>query len=146
MVNGTRIIESADAMHQLGRELASELDTGDVVLLHGDLGAGKTTLTQGVADGLGIQGPVQSPTFTLVREHDGTTMRLYHLDLYRLNDPDELEDIGYEVFINPPDGVSLIEWPERADTWLPERFLLIHIEHLGGDRRSVEITQHGDNQ
>lgn len=139
-------IESADAMQKLGRELAASLNPGDVVLLHGDLGAGKTTLTQGVALGMGIDQPVQSPTFTLVREHDGTSMRLYHLDLYRLDDPDELEDMGYEVYINPPDGVSLIEWPERAGDWLPERFLLIQIEHQGGDRRSVTITRHGEDR
>lgn len=130
-------------MQQLGRELAANLTIGDVLMLHGDLGAGKTTLTQGVAEGLGIEGPVQSPTFTLVREHDAPTMRLYHLDLYRLDDPDDLEDIGYEVYINPPDGVSLIEWPERAGDWLPERFTIIQIEHLGGDRRSVHISQYG---
>lgn len=141
--NHTVIIESAEAMQQLGRDLAASLQPGDVVLLHGDLGAGKTTFTQGVAQGLGIDAPVQSPTFTLVREHDAATMRLYHLDLYRLDSPDELEDIGYEVFINPTDGVSLIEWPERADSWLPDRFLLVQIEHLGGDRRSVTLTHHG---
>lgn len=137
------IIDGAEAMQKFGRDLARSLNIGDVVLLHGDLGAGKTTLTQGVAQGLGIEGPVQSPTFTLVREHEATDMRLYHLDLYRLDDPDQLEDIGYEVFINPPDGVSLIEWPERAGDWLPDRFLLIQIEHAGGDRRSVQLTHHG---
>lgn len=146
MSNRTEIIESAAAMQALGRELAASLQPGDVVMLHGDLGAGKTTFTQGVAQGLGIDSPVQSPTFTLVREHDAPTMRLYHLDLYRLDSPDELEDIGYEVYINPPDGVSLIEWPERAGDWLPDRFLLVHIEHLGEDRRSVEFTQHGAAQ
>lgn len=144
MAENTHIIASAASMQELGRELAATLSIGDVVLLHGDLGAGKTTLTQGVADGLGVAGPVQSPTFTLVREHDAPTMRLYHLDLYRLDDPEELEDIGYEVFISPTDGISLIEWPERAGDWLPERFMLIHIEHLGGDRRSVRITHHGE--
>lgn len=143
-MNRTEIIESAEEMQQLGMDLARSLRVGDVVLLHGDLGAGKTTLTQGVAAGLGIDGPVQSPTFTLVREHDALDMRLYHLDLYRLSEPDELEDIGYEVYINPPDGISLIEWPERADDWLPERFLLVQIEHLGGDRRSVQISQYGE--
>lgn len=140
----TLMIESAEAMQDLGRELAGRLHVGDVVMLHGNLGAGKTTFTQGVAQGLGIDAPVQSPTFTLVREHDAPTMRLYHLDLYRLDDPEELEDMGWEVYINPPDGVSLIEWPERAGDWLPERFLLVQIEHLGADRRSVTLTHYGD--
>lgn len=146
MTNRTELIESAAAMQQLGRELAGNLQVGDVLMLHGDLGAGKTTLTQGVAEGLGIDGPIQSPTFTLVREHDGPSMKLYHLDLYRLDDPGELEDIGYEVYINPPEGVSIIEWPERAGDWLPERFTVVRIEHLGGDRRSVHISNYGEHQ
>lgn len=146
MITRTEIIKSAEAMQNLGRELAATLDAGDVLMLHGDLGAGKTTLTQGVAQGLGIEGPIQSPTFTLVREHTGPSLKLYHLDLYRLDDPDELEDIGYEVYINPPDGVSLIEWPERAGDWLPERFTIVQIEHLGGDQRSVHISHYGESQ
>lgn len=138
------IIESAAAMQQLGREIARTLRTGDVLMLHGDLGAGKTTLAQGVAEGLGIDSPVQSPTFTLVREHQGREMMFYHLDLYRLESPDELEDIGYEAYIGPTDGVSLIEWPERAGDWLPETFTLVRIDHLGGDRRRVAITAFGE--
>ena len=141
MITGARTIEigSAHAMRALGEELARSLDVGDVLMLHGDLGAGKTTLAQGVAAGLGVEGPVQSPTFTLVREHRGLDLTLYHLDLYRLVDPDELENLGYEVYLDPPDGVSVIEWPERAGQWLPEWFTLVRIEHLGGDRRRVTI-------
>ncbi|MCO5214557.1 MAG: tRNA (adenosine(37)-N6)-threonylcarbamoyltransferase complex ATPase subunit type 1 TsaE [Thermomicrobiales bacterium] len=138
-------IDSAAAMRQFGVEFAARLRPGDSVLLHGDLGAGKTTFTQGVAEGLGVQGAVQSPTFTLVREHEGREMRLYHLDLYRLDDPDELENIGYETYLDPPDGVSLIEWPERAGDWLPGAFWLIRIEHLGGDRRMLEIQRYGED-
>lgn len=136
-------IKSASEMQTLGQTFARCLQTGDVVVLHGDLGAGKTTFSQGVAVGLGIEGPVQSPTFTLVREYDGRSMRLYHLDLYRLTDPDELEDIGYETYIDPLDGVSLIEWPERAGGWLPDVFWLVRIEHQGGDNRRLTL-QHID--
>lgn len=143
---GAREIEvtSAEAMQALGQELAGSLQVGDVLLLHGDLGAGKTTLTQGIAAGLGVEGAVQSPTFTLVREHRGRELMLYHLDLYRLDDPEELEDLGYEVYLDPPDGVSVVEWPERAGDWLPERFTLVRIEHLGGDRRLVVIEPIGE--
>ena len=133
-------------MQQLGRDIARTLQIGDVLMLHGDLGAGKTTLAQGVAEGLGIDSPVQSPTFTLVREHEARGMKFYHLDLYRLNEPDELEDIGYESFIEPVDGVSLIEWPERAGDWLPDRFMLIQIDHLGGDRRRVTMSAYGGQE
>lgn len=141
-----RIVESSEAMQALGRAIAQCLQIGDVLLLHGDLGAGKTTLAQGVAEGIGIASPVQSPTFTLVREHQAQAMAFYHLDLYRLESPDELEDIGYETYIEPVDGVSLIEWPERAGDWLPDRFLLVQIDHLGGDRRRVTFTPHGGFQ
>ena len=137
-------IDSADAMRAFGKQFAARLRSCDVVLLHGDLGAGKTTFTQGVAAALGVTDPVQSPTFTIVREHDGSAMRLYHLDLYRLHDADELEDIGYEAYIDPPDGIALIEWPERAADWLPALFWLVRIEHLGGDNRLVSIEHFGD--
>lgn len=141
---GRHIIGSPDAMQQLGRDLAGYLRVGDVLMLHGDLGAGKTTLTQGIAEGLGVFESVQSPTFTLVREHQGRDFALYHLDLYRLQDPDELENVGWESWIDPQNGVSVIEWPERAGDWLPDRFLLVEIEHFGGDRRAVTFTPYGE--
>ncbi len=128
-------------MHEYGRQLAGRLRAGDVVLLHGDLGAGKTTLTQGIAAGMGVPEPVQSPTFTLVGEHQGTSLKLYHLDLYRLDDPSELESFGYEAYIAPEDGVSVVEWPERAGDWLPDAFWLISIAHLGGDRRHLSARK-----
>ena len=136
-------ITSAEAMQALGRSLAARLRPGDVVLLHGDLGAGKTTLTQGIAAGLGVAEAVQSPTFTLVSEHRGRSLMLYHLDLYRLDDPSELEGMGYESYLSPEDGVSVIEWPERAGDWLPDAFWLVQIGHLGGDQRAVTIRRVG---
>jgi tRNA threonylcarbamoyladenosine biosynthesis protein TsaE len=128
--------------------LAASLTAGDALLLHGDLGAGKTTLTQGIARALGVRGPVTSPTFTLVSEHRlpkpvRGIERLYHLDLYRLNDPDELETIGYDDYLSPPDGVTVIEWPERAGDWLPDRALIIEIERAGDDRRLVRLRMIG---
>ncbi len=147
MVGATGIslnIASGDEMQALGEQLATQLVTGDVLLLHGDLGAGKTTLVQGIARGFQVEEAVQSPTFTLVAEHDGVTasgesIRLYHLDLYRLTDPFELESFGYETYLQPADGISLIEWPERADDWLPERFLLVRIDYAAGGGRSLTI-------
>jgi tRNA threonylcarbamoyladenosine biosynthesis protein TsaE len=122
-------------MRAYGRLFAERLGPGDVVLLHGDLGAGKTTMAQGIAAALGVTEPIQSPTFTLVQEHQAGPLTLYHLDLYRLDDPAELEGMGYETYLEPEDGISVIEWPERAGDWLPERFWLVEITHLGGDRR-----------
>jgi len=140
-------VPDADAMRAFGRSFARMLARGDVVLLHGDLGAGKTTLTQGIAAGLGVTGPVQSPTFGIVNMYEaveatGQPLRLYHLDLYRLDDPGELEGIGYHDYVSPIDGVSIIEWPERAGNWLPERFWLLRISHDGAGGRIVARSWH----
>ena len=143
----TIFIADHQGMLEFGRALASRLERGDVVLLHGDLGAGKTTLTQGVAAGLGVQDPIQSPTFSLIAEHpavdrNGEPVRLYHLDLYRLEDAEELEGIGYDQFISPEDAISVIEWPERAGDWLPERFWLLRIVHRRDGGRLIEQSLH----
>lgn len=140
-------IPDAEAMRAFGRSFACQLRRGDVVLLHGDLGAGKTTLTQGIASGLGVRGLVQSPTFSIVTEHDGNEadgdgLRLYHLDLYRLGDPGDLEQLGYGQYLEPLDGISIIEWPERAGPWLPERFWLLRITHSTTGGRRIERTWH----
>ncbi len=141
------VIPDAGAMRAFGRSFASRLGRGDVVLLHGDLGAGKTTLTQGIAAGLSVASPVQSPTFSIVAEHDGVdargrAVRLYHLDLYRLGDPGDLEALGYDQYLDPPDGISIIEWPERAGSWLPERFWLLRITHSANGGRRIERSWH----
>lgn len=136
---------SAEETRAIGERIGRKLETGDVLLLHGDLGAGKTTLTQGIALGLGIREPVQSPTFTLVAEHparDGLT--LYHLDLYRLTDPSEVESFGYEQYLEAADGVTVVEWPERAPDWLPERYLLIELSISGQDRRTITVRRAGE--
>ena len=133
-------VEGAGQMVELGVRLGRRLRLGDVVLLHGDLGAGKTTLARGIARGLGVADPVQSPTFTLVAEYDarladGSPARLYHLDLYRLTDPTELESFGYETYLAPTDGITLVEWPERAADHLPDAYLLVSIQHDGPARQ-----------
>jgi len=140
-------IPDPEAMRAFGRLFASRLGRGDVVLLHGDLGAGKTTLTQGIAAGLGAREPVQSPTFSIVAEHDGVdargrAVRLYHLDLYRLDDPGDLEALGYEQYLDPTEGISIIEWPERAGAWLPDRFWLLRITHSANGGRRIERSWH----
>ena len=138
------VTASSDATRAFGTTLGRLLPIGAVVLLHGDLGAGKTTLTQGIARGLGITEPIQSPTFTLVAEHAGTTaegdpIRLYHLDLYRLDGEADLESFGWEHYLAPADGIAVIEWPERAGTWLPDEYLLITLDQSGPDRRQIAI-------
>jgi tRNA threonylcarbamoyladenosine biosynthesis protein TsaE len=134
------ITDSPAETAAIGKALAGCLRDGDVVLLHGDLGAGKTTLAKGIASALGIEDIVSSPSFSLVNEYDtGITTavtRLYHLDLYRLRSEDDLASIGFDDFMSPADGITLVEWPERAASVLPDRFLLVEIEAVGpGSRR-----------
>jgi tRNA threonylcarbamoyladenosine biosynthesis protein TsaE len=120
-----------------GRELAAALQPGAVILLSGDLGAGKTAFVRGLAEGLGIAGSeVSSPTFTLVQEYRGGRLPLYHVDLYRLQSI-EVEDLGLDDE-RMADGVTAIEWADR----LPRRFpgaLVVRIEQGSGDRRTIAI-------
>ena len=143
----SRIIEvlsnSPEETQRLGERLGHQLAIGDVVLLHGDLGAGKTALTQGIAVGLGVRDYVQSPTFTLVAEHEGESLKLYHLDLYRLDDAGALESLGFDQYLEMIDGVSVIEWPERAGRWLPDDFLLIELAFAGEDKRLLRLECRG---
>ena len=114
---------TVEQTREWGKQLGGRLRGGDVVALIGDLGAGKTAFAQGVGEGLGVKGPMTSPTFTLIHEYKGqlkgTQIRLIHMDLYRLQHPEEAEVIGVEdSFVE--DAVCLIEWPEIAEDYLPD--------------------------
>lgn len=128
---------------EVGKAVAGILQDGDVVLLHGDLGAGKTTLAKGIASALGIGDVVSSPSFALVNEYDTTSdavSRLFHLDLYRLADESDLASIGFDDLVASGNGAVLIEWPERAATALPEGYLLIEIENHGSGERHLRFV------
>ena len=137
---------SAGETRAIGEELATGLRAGDVVLLSGDLGTGKTELTKGIAAGLGVTDLVQSPTFALVDEHLapalGSHGRLIHLDLYRL-DPGELDGIGWDELIASDDDVVVVEWAERAAGRLPDRYLLVELIIAGEDARDIRIRKVG---
>jgi len=105
--------ESVEQTRRLGAILGGLLARGDVVLLHGELGAGKTAFTQGIGRGLGVAATVNSPTFTILKEYAGR-LPLYHFDLYRIEDPGELESLGFVDYF-AGDGVSVIEWAERGE-------------------------------
>jgi tRNA threonylcarbamoyladenosine biosynthesis protein TsaE len=134
--------EAPEETEALGAELAAALDPGDLVLISGDLGAGKTTLVRGACRALGVAGPVTSPTFTIGSVHSGTHATVSHLDLYRLagladEDPALLDDyLG-------PDRIAFVEWPEYADGRLGRPRLAVHLEHAGGDRRRIEVRGEG---
>lgn len=121
----------------LGARLANLLIAGDVLALAGDLGAGKTTLARGLIQAaLGHCEPVPSPTFTLVQTYEpGQGATIWHFDLYRLTDPQELVEIGWEEAL--AGGIALVEWPERAGDALPPATLWLHLEEAGTGRRAV---------
>lgn len=114
------------------------------MLLRGELGAGKSVLARAAARGMGVTGPVPSPTFTIMNVHEGRRMRLYHFDLYRLESADELFELGLFEYLPAPDGASLVEWPERAQGALPERALDIELRYgADGEGRTAAITPLG---
>jgi tRNA threonylcarbamoyladenosine biosynthesis protein TsaE len=138
-------VATADAMHDLGMTLAGQLRAGDLVLLGGDLGAGKTTLTQGIGEGLGVRGPITSPTFIIARVHPSLVGGpvLVHVDAYRLTGWDELEDLDLEATLD--EAVTVVEWGEGLAEGLAGDRLEIHIDRSHGaevdsDVRHITMT------
>jgi tRNA threonylcarbamoyladenosine biosynthesis protein TsaE len=130
---------SAAETEELGAGLASGVRPGDVVVVSGEVGAGKTTLIRGACRALGIEGPVTSPTFTIGHRYEGGRLPVSHLDLYRLASLDG-EDPGLLDDYLDPRGVSFVEWPAVAEPQLaPRRVLSVLLRHAGGDRREVEL-------
>ncbi|BCV22717.1 tRNA (adenosine(37)-N6)-threonylcarbamoyltransferase complex ATPase subunit type 1 TsaE [Moorella sp. Hama-1] len=132
-------LKDAGATRKLGEELAAILEPGAILILSGELGAGKTTLTQGLARGLGVTVPVTSPTFTLIQEYQGR-YPLYHIDLYRLEDPEAMLDLGLEEYF-AGEGITVVEWGERLEVYLPPAFLGITLEYAPGGRRALLVAR-----
>lgn len=127
-----------------GHRFASLLEAGDVILLNGDLGVGKTTFTRGLAQGLGISKNVKSPTFTLIREYQDGKMPLYHMDTYRLeNNPDE--DLGFDEYFHG-NGVTVVEWPQFIKDEVPADHISVNLKRDpdSEDGRIINIKLHGD--
>ena len=133
---------SADETRAVGEALGRALLGGEIVLLIGQLGAGKTTLTQGLAVGLGIDGYTKSPSFVLMNEYRGR-VPLYHLDLFRIETPEEVWDLGIEEYIGGA-GVVAVEWADRARAAFPEEAVEVEIEVTGEDRRRIVVTATGE--
>jgi len=125
-------VHSVEETWALAREFAKELTPGSVVCLEGDLGAGKTTFTQGLAAALGVPGRVTSPTFCIVQEHAGAEMLLVHMDLYRLHGEEDVLAIGWEDYL-ARGAILVVEWPERAGTLVPRTAWKVFIRHLEGE-------------
>ena len=126
---------------RLGERLARLLRPGDVVLLQGELGAGKTCFAQGIGRGLRVREPVKSSSFVLVNEYHGR-LHVYHADLFRLEDPAEVADLALEETAR--DGLLLVEWPDRAPGELPPEHLLVLFEMTGGRTRRISLTPRGE--
>ncbi|MBO8126289.1 MAG: tRNA (adenosine(37)-N6)-threonylcarbamoyltransferase complex ATPase subunit type 1 TsaE [Firmicutes bacterium] len=135
---------SPEETKALGSKLGRLLWPDSVVLVSGDLGAGKTVLAQGIGAGLGLTERVTSPTFTIIQEHSSGRLPLFHADLYRVGFPEELEEIGFEEYYRRG-GVLLVEWPQRLgeELW-PEEYLEVELEQLGPKERRLTLTAVGE--
>jgi tRNA threonylcarbamoyladenosine biosynthesis protein TsaE len=136
------ISHSVVQTQRLGAKLAVLLEPGDVLLLRGPLGAGKTSFTQGVAQGLGVTAVVNSPTFVLARQYAGR-LPLYHMDYYRLERPAEPVELGFEEYFYG-DGVAVVEWPERA-AGMPAEFLGVVLKIVSETKRGLRLEPHGQH-
>lgn len=137
-------LTNRDATIVLGKKIGQQLVAGDVLVLDGDLGAGKTTFTKGLAAGLEIPDIIKSPTFTIIHEYQDGRLPLYHMDAYRLENGGA-EDLGLEEYFDG-DGVSVVEWAEFVEDELPADFLAIHFKRTDDDNtRILEFEPHGQH-
>ncbi|KRN74830.1 hypothetical protein IV73_GL001107 [Weissella kandleri] len=138
-----KIVHTVEETQAIATQLAQLVAAGDTIILNGDLGAGKTTFTQGFARALGIKRPLKSPTFTLVREYQTPRYPLYHLDVYRLGEEGGSDEIGLEEYLGG-DGVALVEWPEFIMNLLPNAVITVNLSRILGDdsgqQRQIELT------
>ena len=131
------VSHNEEETRKIGFSLAHKLPSGSVILLTGDLGAGKTTLTRGVAEALNITEKITSPTFNIMKIYFKGTKPLIHIDAYRLKDINN--DIGLDEYIGYESGLTMIEWPEFISSLIPDNAITIDIKHLGDDNREIEI-------
>ncbi|MCQ2493981.1 MAG: tRNA (adenosine(37)-N6)-threonylcarbamoyltransferase complex ATPase subunit type 1 TsaE [Lachnospiraceae bacterium] len=133
---------SPEETFAIGERFGQQAKPGQVLALTGDLGVGKTLFTQGLAKGLGIDGPVSSPTFTIVQVYENGRLPFYHFDVYRIADPEEMDEIGFDDYVYG-EGICLIEWAELIEDILPENCIRITIEknlEKGFDYRTIRVS------
>lgn len=140
------IIDNVQDTFELGKKIGLLSKPSDIFCLTGDLGTGKTHITKGIASGLGVTDNITSPTFNIVNEYHSGRLILYHFDVYRVNDPDEIYAIGFDEYIFG-DGVSVIEWANYIEELIPNEYVHIHLEklpELSDNHRKITIKYFGD--
>lgn len=141
MAEMLRIIShSPEETRALGEKLAARLAPGDVVILEGELGAGKSELARGIARGLGVTDTVTSPSFTILNVYESGRCPLYHFDWYRLESAEELFELGLEEYLGG-DGIAVVEWAEKCPEALPEKTIRIRLEATGDEERRIEAEE-----
>ena len=146
VIKGSCISESFEETRALGRRWSESATPGQIICLDGDLGAGKTVFAQGFAEGLGVRSPVTSPTFTILQIYRGGRIPLYHFDVYRIEESEEMEAIGYEEFFFG-DGVCLVEWSDNIQELIPDEAVRVRINRVPGKEdscRAITWTQGSD--
>lgn len=136
--------ETKEQTKKFAGRLAVALKPGDVFRLDGDLGAGKTTLVQWLSEARSVNQPVVSPTFSLVRRYDSDLGTINHLDLYRIEDPQEMEELDYETLFYPENGVTFIEWAQRVEEYLPSDIVCLKIKQCGDEAREITVEPTGE--
>ena len=144
------ITNTFEDTQKIGEDFAQQLKPGDVVLLYGDLGSGKTTFTQGLVKGLGIKKRIISPTFVIVRTYKIATShqplairKLYHIDLYRTETENDLKGLGIEEILNDKEAIVVVEWPEKLRRMLPRKRWKIHFSYENENQRKILIASKG---
>ena len=137
------LTHSPEETRAFGRRLAELLLPGDVLLFYGNLGAGKSEMTRGIAEGLGVSGPVTSPSFTILNVYDDGRVPLYHFDWYRLESAEELYEMGMDEYLGG-DGVAVVEWPTQCPEAIPDTHLAVTLKPVGESDREITLTPMGD--
>lgn len=135
------ITKTPQDLEDLGMRMADLFQPGDFLALDGDLGAGKTLMTQGIAKGLKVTEDINSPTFTIIHEYESGRLPLYHMDVYRLKQPEEMYDLGYEEYFYG-EGVTVVEWAEIIEPLLPDDYLQIYLNRVP-EGRELHLIPHG---
>lgn len=138
-------VDNVDKTSYIGEQIGKLCNPGDIICLIGDLGTGKTHMTKGIAKGLNVEDYITSPTFNIVNEYTSGRVKLFHFDVYRVNDPDEIAAIGFDEYIFS-DGVSIIEWANYIDELIPKEHISILIEKIPhqDEHRKITIDYYGD--